>query len=78
MPKCIECGDLVRTEHCTMTAQGWICCYCSAMPERPTNTFTAVKTGYCIESLAHRQPLPRYEPEPDDCCDLPPEARGYA
>ena len=75
MAKCIECGDLVRLEHCTLTAQGYLCCHCGAMPERPTNTFTAVKTGYCVGSFDNHQ---RYEPEPDDCCDLPPEARGHA
>ncbi len=75
MPICIECGDLVSITYCTITAQGPICQHCAPMEKKPSNTFTAVKTGWEQDQLTSR---PRYSPEPDDCCDLPPNSRGHA
>lgn len=64
MPVCIECGDIIRTESATLTCQGWVCCYCSAMPE-----------GTMPRREAPSSPS-HYESEEDDCCDLPPHERG--
>ena len=63
MAVCIECGDVVNCRMATLTPQGWLCVHCGGMPEG-----TAPK----------REPVvpQRYEPEEDECCDLPPVERG--